>query len=131
MTINDESVKPRRSKRSPGFPPTTSTTRNKYRITTKVTAKTSRREHTHVQTDQFLEDLSGDLSPEEVDATVQTDPSSITTSKLGQSSSPSPPFRTGVDASTQILPGELYSFEEEVQPVVEALVAKVMQMVGS
>nr|CUU99741.1 hypothetical transcript [Hymenolepis microstoma] len=43
---------------------------------------------------------------------------------------PSPifvPAKTGMDASTQILPGDLFDFDIEVIPVLEVLVGKTME----
>ena len=59
--------------------------------------------------------------------TVQTDP--IRDQLI---SPPLEPVRlkTGVDASTQVLPGELNNFDDEVQPIVSALVAKILEQVG-
>lgn len=84
--------------------------------------------------------MTGDASPDERDAVVQTDSiqdlkcttSSSNRAKKGGSKNGVLPalVKNGVDASTQVLPGELFSFDEEVQPLVEALVGKILQQVG-
>lgn len=82
----------------------------------------------------------------DVDAIVQTDPiedEELLSSPLvnipagGRSSGDGNGFSTSkgkmlpvVDASTQVLPGELVSFDERVQPVVEAVVGKILEQVG-
>lgn len=43
---------------------------------------------------------------------------------------PSPPYvpaKIGCDAFTQILEGELFDFDTEVQPILEALVGKTLE----
>lgn len=37
------------------------------------------------------------------------------------------PAKIGCDASTQILEGELFDFDTEVQPILEALVGKTLE----
>jgi hypothetical protein len=120
---------------------------NRYRITTRVTTKTklpklgfsenvsSRHHHSlnllhhaHVQTDQFLEDLAGDVGRENNDAVIQTDPISLSSGRSRRLSSRDRyvPMKSGIDVGTQVLPGELASTDEEIQPVLEALVSKIL-----
>ena len=80
------------------------------------------RQHCELQTDKYLEELDAGLM--EFDVKTQTEPLHelpvtpwFTPSKMGE------------DASTQILPGDLFNFDEEIQPVVETLVGKVVEQV--
>lgn len=78
----------------------------------------------------------------DVDAVVQTDPiedeqllfSPLANTADGTSGGADKrkrlPFAAGVDASTQILPGELITFDEQIQPVVEAVVGKILEQVS-
>lgn len=78
------------------------------------------RRHMDVQTDSYLEELT-DVVPES-DIAVQTDPFI--------DRPPTPlfvPAKTGVDAVTQILPGELFDFDFEVEPILEVLVGKTLE----
>ncbi len=85
--------------------------------------------HTAAQTEKnFLEELVGDTE-EYSDATVQTD--KIFDMPLTKTPASPPPIliKMGKDASTQVLPGELFDFEAEVEPVLESLVGKVLEQV--
>lgn len=78
------------------------------------------RRHETIQTEKYLEELFD--HPQEFDAGVQTD--------LFLQRPPSPVFvpqKTGIDAETQILDGELFDFYMEVQPIVEALVGRTIE----
>jgi radial spoke head protein 3 len=73
-----------------------------------------------VQTDIYLEELS-DKVPEAFAAT-QTD--------AFLDRAPSPlyiPRKSGLDAATQILEGELFDFDYEVTPILEVLVGKTIE----
>jgi len=126
---------------------------NRYKITTRVTTKTKlpklgltdansaasastrHLHHTHVQTEQFLEDLGRDNYGgrfEASDVVIQTDPIRRRSSKPGLSSKTIStkecyaPMKNGVDVATQVLPGELLFTDEEIQPVAESLVGKIL-----
>jgi len=80
------------------------------------------RKHCELQTDKYLEDLEADIV--EFDVKTQTEPLHelpvtpwFTPSKMGQ------------DVGTQVLPGDLFNFDLEIQPVVETLVGKVVEQV--
>eukprot|EP00758_Cryptobia_borreli_P006258 Tbor_TRINITY_DN5102_c1_g5::TRINITY_DN5102_c1_g5_i1::g.26338::m.26338 len=76
--------------------------------------------HVDVQTDEYLEELKD--APEEVQQETQTDPM--------MDRPPTPlyiPFKTGRDADTQILEGELFNFDTEVDPILDVLVGKTME----
>ncbi|XP_053663758.1 radial spoke head protein 3 homolog [Anopheles marshallii] len=78
------------------------------------------RRHETVQTEKYLEELF--LHPPELDAGCQTD--------LFLHRPPSPPYvpaKTGCDASTEILDGELFDFDVEVQPIIEVLVSRTLE----
>ncbi|XP_035907942.1 radial spoke head protein 3 homolog isoform X1 [Anopheles stephensi] len=78
------------------------------------------RRHETVQTEKYLEELF--LHPPELDAGCQTD--------LFLHRPPSPPYvpaKTGCDASTEILDGELFDFDIEVQPIIEVLVSRTLE----
>lgn len=78
------------------------------------------RKHMDIQTDEYLEELSD--RPIEIDADTQTDP------LLDRPSSPKfIPKKSGVDADTQIYPGELFDFDYEVEPILEVLVGKILE----
>ena len=78
------------------------------------------RSHIHIQTDNYLEELTDKL-PEE-DNSTQTDawmdlpqlPLFI-------------PTKTGVDKATQIEEGDLFDFDVEVNPILEVLVGKALE----
>lgn len=78
------------------------------------------RRNADVQTDSYLEELS-DKVPE-ADGTTQTE--------AFMDRPPTPifvPAKTGLDAETQILPGDLFDFEMEVEPILEVLVGKTIE----
>ncbi|XP_053674343.1 radial spoke head protein 3 homolog [Anopheles nili] len=78
------------------------------------------RRHETVQTEKYLEELF--LHPPELDAGCQTD--------LFLHRPPSPPYvpaKTGCDAATEILDGELFDFDTEVQPIIEVLVSRTLE----
>mmetsp|Transcript_39112 Transcript_39112/g.54319 ORF Transcript_39112/g.54319 Transcript_39112/m.54319 type:complete len:456 (-) Transcript_39112:213-1580(-) len=78
------------------------------------------RRHIDVQTDSFLEELT-DTVPER-DVNTQTDPF--------MDRPPTPlfiPMKIGVDAETQIEPGDLFDFDFEVEPILEVLVGKTLE----
>lgn len=78
------------------------------------------RRHMDVQTETFLEELT-DRVPEET-AGTQTE--------AFLDRPPTPlfmPAKTGVDRETQILPGELFDFDLEVEPILEVLVGKTLE----
>ncbi|GIX77815.1 radial spoke head protein 3 homolog [Caerostris extrusa] len=78
------------------------------------------RQHLSVQTDVYLEELCDVI--EEADAQCETDP------LLDRPPSPLfVPAKSGPDASTQIYPGELFDFDEEVEPLLEALVGQTLE----
>ena len=79
------------------------------------------RTHMDIQTDQFLEELSD--RPVEVDAETQTQ------AFMDRPASPLfVPARTGHDVVTQILPGDLWDFDVEVEPILEVLVGKTLHV---
>ncbi|VDO00775.1 unnamed protein product [Rodentolepis nana] len=78
------------------------------------------RKHNKIQTDLYLEEL--------VDV-VETDTVSCQTDAM-LDRPPTPifvPAKTGMDVSTQILPGDLFDFDIEVIPILEVLVGKTME----
>lgn len=78
------------------------------------------RKHIDVQTDLYLEELSDKL-PEAI-AQTQTD--------AFIDRAPSPlyiPQKSGLDAATQILDGELFDFDLEVQPMLDVIVGKTLE----
>jgi len=78
------------------------------------------RQHLSVQTDLYLEELCDVV--EAADAECETDP------LLDRP--PSPlfiPAKSGFDVATQIYPGELFDFDEEVEPLLEALVGQTIE----
>ncbi|KAK7930516.1 hypothetical protein WMY93_006911 [Mugilogobius chulae] len=78
------------------------------------------RQHTEVQTELYLEELSNIVM--ENDVQCQTD------AFLDKPDTPLfIPAKSGVDATTQIEDGELFDFDREVQSVLEVLVGKVME----
>lgn len=75
------------------------------------------RKHEDVQTDKYLEELFA--RPPEYDAECQTD--------LFLQRPPSPPYvpaKVGVDCATEILEGELFDFDTEVEPILETLIGR-------
>mmetsp|Transcript_7969 Transcript_7969/g.18797 ORF Transcript_7969/g.18797 Transcript_7969/m.18797 type:complete len:362 (-) Transcript_7969:55-1140(-) len=78
------------------------------------------RKHMDVQTDNFLEEISD--RPVEMEVETQTD--------AFMDRPPSPlylPKKTGVDRETQILDGDLFSFDFEVEPILQVLVGKTLE----
>merc|ERR1712023_528284 len=78
------------------------------------------RHHIDVQTDAYLEEVS-DKVPEH-DVECQTD------EFLDRPASPLfIPIKTGVDKETQIIEGDLFDFELEVEPILDVLVGKTLE----
>ncbi|NXS55111.1 RSPH3 protein, partial [Brachypteracias leptosomus] len=78
------------------------------------------REHIHVQTDLYLEEISDWVI--EVDTECQTD------AFLDRPATPLfIPAKTGKDVATQIEEGELFDFDVEVKPILEVLVGKTIE----
>jgi len=78
------------------------------------------RKHIDVQTELYLEELTDRV--EEADISTQTD--------AFLDRPPTPlyiPAKTGIDAATQILEGELFDFDIEVKPILEVLVGKTIE----
>ncbi|NXB88960.1 RSPH3 protein, partial [Vidua chalybeata] len=78
------------------------------------------REHVHVQTELYLEEISDRII--EVDGECQTD------DFLDRP--PTPlfiPAKSGKDVATQIEEGELFDFDIEVKPILEVLVGKTVE----
>ncbi|XP_021248081.1 radial spoke head protein 3 homolog isoform X2 [Numida meleagris] len=78
------------------------------------------REHVHVQTELYLEEISDRII--EVDVECQTD--------AFLDRPPTPffvPAKTGRDVATQIEEGELFDFDVEVKPILEVLVGKTIE----
>ncbi|XP_065085761.1 radial spoke head protein 3 homolog B isoform X2 [Ochlerotatus camptorhynchus] len=78
------------------------------------------RKHENVQTEKYLEELF--VRPPEIDAGCQTD--------LFLHRPPSPPYvpqKLGRDVGTEILEGELFDFDTEVQPIIEVLVGRTIE----
>ena len=72
------------------------------------------RKHENVQTEKYLEDMF--IQQPESDAHSQTD--------LFLQRSSSIPVKAGIDAITEILEGELFDFDKELQPIIETLVGR-------
>eukprot|EP00744_Colponema_vietnamica_P003840 GILI01005822.1.p1 GENE.GILI01005822.1~~GILI01005822.1.p1 ORF type:complete len:363 (-),score=111.37 GILI01005822.1:186-1190(-) len=78
------------------------------------------RAHMDVQTQEYLEELKD--KPDEVQQETQTDP------MLDRPPTPTyVPFKTGRDADTQILEGELFQFDVEVDPILDVMVGKTLE----
>lgn len=78
------------------------------------------RQHLSVQTDLYLEELCDVV--DEVDVQCETDP------LLDRPASPLfIPAKSGPDKETQIYPGELFDFDYEVEPLLEALVGQTIE----
>ncbi|KAE9309968.1 hypothetical protein PF008_g20567 [Phytophthora fragariae] len=77
--------------------------------------------HMNVQTDNYLEELT-DRNPE-VDADTQTD--ALLDLHPPVSFVPTP---SGVDVATQIEGGDLFDFDLEVEPILEVLVGKTLEL---
>ncbi|NXI65803.1 RSPH3 protein, partial [Anseranas semipalmata] len=78
------------------------------------------REHVHVQTELYLEEISDRII--EVDMECQTD--------AFLDRPPTPffvPAKTGRDVATQIEEGELFDFDIEVKPILEVLIGKTIE----
>ncbi|XP_054018437.1 radial spoke head protein 3 homolog [Dryobates pubescens] len=78
------------------------------------------REHIHVQTELYLEEISDHVT--EVDTECQTD--------AFLDRPPTPffiPGKTGQDVATQIEEGELFDFDIEVKPILQVLVGKTVE----
>ncbi|XP_068794674.1 radial spoke head protein 3 homolog isoform X2 [Struthio camelus] len=78
------------------------------------------REHVHVQTELYLEEISDRIV--EVDMECQTD--------AFLDRPPTPlfiPAKTGRDVATQIEEGELFDFDVEVKPMLEVLIGKTIE----
>ncbi|XP_010143348.1 PREDICTED: radial spoke head protein 3 homolog, partial [Buceros rhinoceros silvestris] len=78
------------------------------------------REHIHVQTERYLEEISDQII--EVDTECQTD--------AFLDRPPTPlfiPAKTGKDVATQIEEGELFDFDIEVKPILEVLIGKTVE----
>jgi hypothetical protein len=74
-----------------------------------------------MQTEDFLEELTD--KPIEIDAETQTQ------AFMDRPASPLfVPARTGQDVVTQILPGDLFDFDLEVEPILEVLVGKTLHV---
>eukprot|EP00727_Mastigamoeba_balamuthi_P002211 m51a1_g11988 hypothetical protein (373) ;mRNA; f:881276-882662 len=77
------------------------------------------RQHIDVQTEPYLEELAD--RPKEAAAETQTD------EFLDRPPSPLfVPRKIGVDAETQVIAGELFDFDVEVEPILEVLVGKAL-----
>ncbi|XP_069688847.1 putative uncharacterized protein DDB_G0271606 [Periplaneta americana] len=78
------------------------------------------RKHEDVQTENYLEEIVN--RPPESDASCQTD------LFLDRPETPVyVPAKVGLDAETQIYPGDLFDFDLEVQPILEVLVGKTVE----
>ncbi|XP_015713836.1 radial spoke head protein 3 homolog [Coturnix japonica] len=78
------------------------------------------REHVHVQTELYLEEISDRVV--EVDMECQTD------EFLDRPPTPLfVPAKTGRDVETQIEEGELFDFDIEVKPILEVLIGKTIE----
>eukprot|EP00731_Ephydatia_muelleri_P035139 Em0099g11a len=76
--------------------------------------------HIDVQTELYLEEITDRV--EEADRQTQTD------AFLDRPATPLfVPAKTGMDASTQIMEGDLFDFDLEVKPIVEVLVGKTVE----
>ena len=77
----------------------------------------SGRMHMDMQTESFLEELT--------DRAIDTDSETQTQAFMDRPASPLfVPAKTGQDVVTQILPGDLWDFDIEVEPILEVLVGK-------
>lgn len=78
------------------------------------------RQHIDIQTEEYLEELKE--KPEEVQQETQTDP------MLDRPPTPLyVPTKTGRDADTQVLDGELFDFDTEVDPILDVMVGKTLE----
>lgn len=79
------------------------------------------RVHTDMQTEEFLEELTD--RPIEIDAETQT------LAFMDRPKSPLfVPAKIGHDIDTQIMPGDLFDFDLEVEPILEVLVGKTIHV---
>ncbi|XP_019893070.2 uncharacterized protein LOC101892397 [Musca domestica] len=79
------------------------------------------RRHEDVQTEKYLEELVA--RPPEQSVETQTD--------LFLEKPPTPPYvpaKIGVDVATEICDGELFQFDEEAQPIIDALVDSTLEL---
>lgn len=78
------------------------------------------RKHMDIQTDSYLEELT--------ERTVEFEAETQTDFLLDRPPSPLfMPAKIGVDVDTQILAGDLFDFDQEVEPVLEVLVGKTLE----
>ena len=78
------------------------------------------RKHMDIQTELYLEELKD--KADEVTQETQTDP------MLDRPPTPvHVPFKTGRDMETQILDGELFNFDTEVDPILDVMVGKTLE----
>merc|ERR1711959_856107 len=78
------------------------------------------RSHIDIQTDAYLEEVSDKVPEHSIE--TQTD------KFLDRPASPLfIPIKTGVDIATQILEGDLFDFELEVEPILDVLVGKTLE----
>jgi len=78
------------------------------------------RSHMDIQTDPYLEEVSDKVPEHNVE--TQTD------EFLDRPASPLfIPIKTGVDTGTQILEGDLFDFDLEVEPILDVLVGKTLE----
>merc|ERR1719337_195218 len=78
------------------------------------------RKHIDIQTDSYLEELT--------ERTVEFEAETQTDFLLDRPPSPLfMPAKVGVDVDTQVLDGELFDFDREVEPVLEVLVGKTLE----
>merc|ERR1719174_2126629 len=78
------------------------------------------RKHMDIQTDSYLEELT--------ERTVEFEAETQTDFLLDRPPSPLfMPAKIGVDVETQILAGELFDFDKEVEPVLEVIVGKTLE----
>ncbi|CAM9455603.1 unnamed protein product [Ectocarpus sp. 4 AP-2014] len=79
------------------------------------------RMHMDAQTEDFLEELT--------DRPVETSIETQTEAFMDRPSSPLfVPAKSGVDADTQVVVGELFDFDLEVEPILEVLVGKTLEL---
>jgi hypothetical protein len=78
------------------------------------------RKHMDIQTDSYLEELT--------ERTVEFEAETQTDFLLDRPPSPLfMPAKIGVDVDTQIMEGDLFDFDQEVEPVLEVLVGKTLE----
>lgn len=90
--------------------------------------------HTMIQTEQYLEELLPDINGiGHIHQSVQTEPTFDLPFLNGVNNNNQPfvQVKSGVDISTQILSGELFFFDEEVQPILESLIGKILEQVNT